>query len=29
MTDHAVTVLIVGATGSIGQHVVEQAVQAG
>ncbi|WP_036297156.1 NAD(P)H-binding protein, partial [Microbacterium sp. C448] len=29
MTDHALTVLIVGATGSIGQHVVEQAVQAG
>lgn len=29
MTDHAVTVLIVGATGSIGQHVVEQAVQGG
>lgn len=29
MTDHALTVLIVGATGSIGRHVVEQAVQAG
>lgn len=29
MTDHALTVLIVGATGSIGGHVVEEAVQAG
>jgi hypothetical protein len=29
MIDQALTVLILGATGSIGQHVVEQAVQAG